>query len=289
MRTHDGLRLSVVTYGPDDAPLTVFLAHCWTLNRHGWDYQVRDLMQEFGHRIRIVTWDHRGHGESDPVARKHATVENLARDWSDLIDHLAPEGPLVLAGHSIGGMALMQVAASRPELFERVVGTAFVSTSSGELDTVTLGLPETGPFLRAQIPRVLDLRSHTLSRRARRRAPIVERLLIRRFVFGRPMRLADAALAVEGLISSPGHTVVGFYKDFMTHDRADALEVLRGIPTQVLVGTRDVLTPPSHARRIVEHAPGAVLTVVPDAGHMLPLERDALVSGVLIRLIRPHL
>lgn len=289
MRTHDGLRLSVATYGPDDAPLTVFLAHCWTLNKHGWHYQVRDLLREFGHGVRIVTWDHRGHGESDPVPRHHATIENLARDWSNLIDRLAPDGPLVLAGHSIGGMTLMQLAASRPELFERVVGTAFISTSSGELDTVTLGLPETGPLLRAQIPRILDLRSRTLSRRARRRAPVVERLLMRRLVFGRPMRLADAALAVEGLITSPGHTVVGFYKDFMQHDRAHALEVLRGIPTHVLVGTRDVLTPPSHARRIADHAPGAVLTVVPDAGHMLPLERDALVSGVLIRLIRPHL
>lgn len=289
MRTHDGLHLNVTTYGPDDAPLTVFLAHCWTLNQHGWHYQVRDLQREFGHGIRIITWDHRGHGDSDPVARRHATIENLARDWSDLIDALAPEGPLVLAGHSIGGMTLMQLCATRPEVFERVVGTAFVSTSSGQLDTVTLGLPEAGPFVRAQIPRMLALRSRTLSRRARRRAPIVERLVMRRFVFGQPLRLADAALAVDGLISSPGHTVVGFYEDCMKHDRAHALKVLEGIPTHVLVGTRDVLTPPSHARRIAEHANGAVLTVVPDAGHMLPLERDQLVSGVLIRLIRPHL
>lgn len=289
MRTYDGLQLSVLTYGPDDAPLTVFLAHCWTLNQQGWHYQVRDLLREFGHRIRIVTWDHRGHGDSDPVRRADATIENLARDWADLIDHLAPTGPLVLAGHSIGGMTLMQLAHLRPELFERVVGTAFVSTSSGQLETVTLGLPEGGRALRAQIPRMLALRSRTLSRRARRRAPIVERLLMRRLLFGRPLRLADAALAVDGLISSPAHTVVGFYKDLLVHERAHALEVLGGIPTHVLVGTRDVLTPPSHARRIADHVRGAVLTVVPDAGHMLPLERDELVSGVLIRLIRPHL
>lgn len=289
MRTHDGLQLSVNTYGPEDAPLTVFLAHCWTLNQEDWHYQVRDLQREFGHRIRIVTWDHRGHGDSDPVPRADATIENLARDWADLIDHLAPTGPLVLAGHSIGGMTLMQLAHVRPDFFERVVGAAFVSTSSGELDTVTLGLPEAGKVLRAQIPRMLALRSRTLSRRARRRAPIVERLVMRRFVFGRPLRLADAALAVDGLISSPGHTVVGFYEDAMLHDRAHALEVLGGIPTHVLVGTRDVLTPPSHARRIADRVSGSVLTVVPDAGHMLPLERDELVSGVLIRLVRPHL
>ena len=212
----------------------------------------------------------------------------LARDMGDLVDALAPTGPLVLAGHSIGGMTLMALADARPDIFDRVVGATFVSTSSGALDTVTLGLPEAGEVVRAQIPRMLALRSRTLSRRARRRAPIVERLVMRRFVFGRPLRLADAALAVDGLINSPGDTVVGFYEDCMSHDRAHALKVLDGIPTQVLVGTRDVLTPPAHARRIADHVEGAVLTVVPDGGHMLPLERDQLVSGVLIRLIRPH-
>ncbi|MFL6156287.1 MAG: alpha/beta fold hydrolase, partial [Marmoricola sp.] len=108
-------------------------------------------------------------------------------------------------------------------------------------------------------------------------------------LFGRPMRLVDAALTVEGLINSSAATVVGFYEDCLRHDAADALKVFDGIPTHVLVGTRDVLTPPSHARRIAENVEGAVLTVVPDAGHMLPLERDELVSGVLIRLVRPHL
>ena len=186
-------------------------------------------------------------------------------------------------------MTLMAMAEQRPDLFDRVVGTALVATSSGRLDTVTLGLPEAGPLVRAQIPRMLALRSRTLSRRARRRAPIVERLVMRRFLFGRPLRLADAALAVEGLISCPGDTVVGYYEDCMHHERTQALEVLGGIPTHVLVGTRDVLTPPEHARRIADHVEGAVLTVVPDAGHMLPLERDRIVSGVLIRLVRDHL
>jgi pimeloyl-ACP methyl ester carboxylesterase len=103
------------------------------------------------------------------------------------------------------------------------------------------------------------------------------------------MRLADAALTVDGIISCSSATMVGFYEDCMLHDRANALKVLDGIPTHVLVGTRDVLTPPSHARRIADHVEGAVLTVVPEAGHMLPLERDELVSGILVRLVRPHL
>lgn len=289
MLTFDGLRLDVRTYGPADAPVTMVLAHCWTLNQEDWHYQVRALQREFGHGIRILTWDHRGHGQSDPAGRPACTIANLARDMSDVIDAHAPEGRLVMAGHSIGGMTMMALAEQRPELFDRVVGAAFVATSSGELDTVTLGLPELGEFARAQIPRILALRSRTLTRRARRRAPIIERQVVRRLLFGTPMRLVDAALTVEGIINSPAATVVGFYEDCMRHERTDALKVLDGIPTQVLVGTRDVLTPPRHGRRIAEHVEGAILTVVPDAGHMLPLERDELVSGVLVRLVRPHL
>jgi pimeloyl-ACP methyl ester carboxylesterase len=289
MRTLDELELDVRTYGPEDVPVTVVLAHCWTLNQEDWHYQVRDLQREYGHRIRIVTWDHRGHGGSDAAPKDSCTIENLARDMAEVIARHAPHGKLVLAGHSIGGMTVMALAEQQPDVFDRVVGAAFVSTSSGELDRVTLGLPEMGPFLRAQIPKVLAFRSRTLTKRARRRAPIIERRIVRRFLFGEPMRLADAALTVDGIISSPPATMVGFYEDCMEHDRADALKVLDGIPTHVLVGTRDVLTPPAHARRIAEHVEGATLTVVPGAGHMLPLERDAEVSDVLIQLVRPHL
>lgn len=289
MRTFDGLQLDVRTYGPQDAPLTAVLAHCWTLNQADWHYQVRDLQREFGHGIRIVTWDHRGHGQSDESPRHACQVAHLAQDMSDVIDTYAGEGKLVLAGHSIGGMTMMALAELRPELFDRVVGAAFIATSSGQLDTVTLGLPEMGTLVKAQIPRILAFRSRTLTKKARRRAPIIERQVVRRFLFGKPMRLVDAALTVEGIINSPAATMVGFYQDCMLHERAAALKVFDGIPTHVLVGTRDVLTPPSHAQRIAENVEGSVLTIVPDAGHMLPLERDELVSGVLIRLIRPHL
>lgn len=289
VQTSAGIELAVSVYGAPDAPLTVLLSHCWTLNQHDWHYQVRDLLAEFGHGVRIITWDHRGHGESTKVPAAQCTIDDLAADMADLVDTLAPDGPLLLAGHSIGGMTLMALAEQRPDIIRRTVGVVFVSTSAGEMNTVTLGLPEMGETLRAQIPRMLALRSRTLSRRARRRAPIVERTVMRRFVFGHPMRLVDAALAVEGLISCPAATVRAFYEDCIRHDRLAALEVFAGLPVVVLVGTHDLLTPPAHARRIADHIPGSELVVAPDAGHMLPLERDQLVSGTLIRLARPHL
>jgi len=287
--TAGGIRLAYNTYGAADAPLTILLAHCWTLNQQDWHYQVRDLLNEFGHTVRVVTWDHRGHGESDPVPKPECTIDHLADDMAELIEAVAPTGKLLLAGHSIGGMTMMALADRHPEVLTRVVGAAFVSTSSGGLDGITLGIPGArATVVRAQIPRVLAFRSRTLSRGARRRAPIVERQIMRRFVFGRPVRLADIALAVEGLITCPGATVVGFYEDCMRHDRAAGLKAYDGIPTRVLVGTRDLLTPRSHARRIAGAISTAELITAPDAGHMLPLERDALVSATLIKLARPH-
>ena len=287
--TSTGVDLAVSRFGRADASLTIALAHCWTADRADWDNQVRDLLAEFGHDVQILTWDHRGHGESMKVPKPACTVANLAHDMGELLDAYAPSGPLLLAGHSIGGMTLCALPEERPDLIERTVGAAFVATSSGAMDTVTLGLPEMGPVLRAQIPRMLALRSRTLSRKARRRAPIVERLVVRNLVLGQPMHLADAAYVVEGLINSPAPTIVGFYEDIINnHERTEALKAFAGIPTRVLVGTRDVLTPIAHARRLADAIPGAELLVAPEAGHMLPQERAELVSATLIKLARPH-
>ena len=286
MRTHDGLHLDVHVQGPHEAGLTVVLAHCWTSDHDSWRYQVRDLRHRFGDAVRIVVYDHRGHGASDETPREAATIENLGRDLADLIDTHAPTGDLVLAGHSIGGMTLMALAEHRPELFaERVRGVLFVATSGGSLHEVTLGLPRVGDRVREQIPAMLAMRSRMLSRRRRRRAPVIEAMVARRFLFGDDMRLRDHMLTVEGIINTPAASMRGFFEDVMRHDRLEGLSALEGVPVRVMVGDKDRLTPPSHARLLAEKVPGARLTVAPGAGHMLPLERDALVSRVLVELV----
>ncbi len=286
LRTHDGLDLHVHVEGPDDAGLTVVLAHCWTSDHDSWRYQVRDLRHRFGDDLRVVTYDHRGHGASDATPEQAATIENLARDLSDLIDAHASPGDLVLGGHSLGGMTLMALAEHRPELFsERVRGVLFVATSGGSMDEVTLGLPRLGEKVRAQIPAVLALRSRLVSRRRRRNAPFLEAMVARRFLFGDDMRLRDHALTVEGIINTPAASMRGFFEDVMRHDRVEGLSTLAGVPVHVLVGDRDRLTPPSHAELLAARVPGARLTVAPGAGHMLPLERDALVTAALVDLV----
>ena len=285
-RTHDGLDLHVHVEGPERTDLTVVLAHCWTSDHDSWRYQVRDLRHRFGDSLRVLSYDHRGHGASDGTPRRSATIENLGRDLSGLIDAHAPTGDLVLAGHSIGGMTLMALAEHRPELYaERVRGVLFVSTSGGSLHEVTLGLPRVGERVREQIPVMLAMRSKMLSRRRRRRAPFIEAMVARRFLFGDDMRLRDHALAVEGIINTPAASMRGFFEDVMRHDRVEGLSALAGVPVHVMVGDADLLTPRSHAELLAEKVPGARLTVAPGAGHMLPLERDALVSEALVELV----
>jgi len=286
MRTHDGLDLHVTTYGPEDAAVAVVLAHCWTADEAIWHYQVRDLLSRFGHDIRIVTWDHRGHGRSGRCPACDCTIDNLCRDLGDVVDEHAPHGRLVVAGHSIGGMTMTALPTVRPDLIGRIDGLAFVASSSGRLNTITLGFPDAvGRMVRPQVARLLATRARTMSKRARRGSPRIERWAAQSFFFGPGARSRDVGLAVDQLINCAADTYSGFYDDMMVHERTDALPAFDGIPTTVLVGDRDLLTPPPHSRRIADHVRGARFLVAPGAGHYLPLERPRLVSDELIALV----
>ncbi|HSV39201.1 MAG TPA: alpha/beta hydrolase [Nocardioidaceae bacterium] len=290
MRTHDGLELNVRVDGPADAAATVVFSHGWTEDNEFWRYQVRDLRAHFGHDIRLVNYDMRGHGLSQESTLEGATIANLARDLSDIIDTFAPAGDLVLVGHSMGGMTMMELCDHRPDLFtERVVGVLFVATSAGDLVNITLGLPRTGKRLKAQIARGLELRAKMLSRKRRLRAPVVESLFARRFLFGDTYRMRDHMLIVESLINCPPTTMRGFFDDMMLHERHDHVGVLADIPTRILAGEKDLLTPVSHARRLAAEIPGSRLIISPGCGHMIALERDEHVSEQLVEMIRPVL
>ena len=284
--TEDGLRLSATVRGREDAAVTVVLAHCWTADEQDWHYQTHDLLVRYGHDIRLITWDHRGHGRSDRAEESDCTIAHLARDLGQVLDALAPSGPLVIAGHSVGGMTMAAIPEERPDLVERIRGLLFVSTSSGRLDTVTLGMSEaTAALTRKRIPQTLAARAKLLSRSRRRHAPLPERQVVTRFLFGEPLRPRDTGLVVDQIINCAPATMSGFYRDFMLHERTKGLAAYDGVPTTVLTGGSDLLTPPPHGRRIAAGIRGARYLEAPGAGHMLTLERPDLVTGELCALV----
>ena len=79
-------------------------------------------------------YDHRSHGASGRSAPENCTIDQLGKDLYAVLQAVAPSGPVVLVGHSMGGMTILALADQHPELFgDRVVGVALLSTSTGEL------------------------------------------------------------------------------------------------------------------------------------------------------------
>ncbi|WP_405724142.1 alpha/beta hydrolase [Streptomyces sp. NBC_01537] len=272
------------------APLTLVFSHGYCLNQDAWHFQ-RAALRGI---VRAVYWDQRSHGRSergrDQAAGEPATIDQLGRDLKRVIDAAAPEGPIVLIGHSMGGMTVMALAEQFPELIhERVAGVAFVGTSSGKLAAVTFGLPVVGArAFRALAPGVLRLlgAQADLVERGRRATADLFAGIIKRYSFGSDdVDPAVGRFAERMIEATPIDVVAEFYPAFTEHEKAEALDVLDGLPGLVLAGDKDLLTPSEHSRAIAERLPDTELVIVPDAGHLVMLEHPDLVNGHLAALL----
>jgi len=283
VRAEDGVELAVVQHGAPDPPTaTVVLVHGWVQSSRLWDGQVRDLL---GARpdLLVVTYDHRGHGRSGATPRDRATLGQLGRDLAAVLDAVAPAGPVLLIGHSMGGMAVMALAEERPELLEkRVVGVGLVGTSAADLATVTHGLP--APLARLALrllPAVSELAVRAEGRGRPRRAGRLDGRLL--FPAGADPELVRQALDVHR--ESSAETVAAFLPTLSEHDRREALRALSHVPTVVVVGDQDRLCPLSHSQALAAALPTSELTVFPGVGHMVHLERRTEVSAILLGLL----
>jgi pimeloyl-ACP methyl ester carboxylesterase len=297
----DGVLLSVDEVGPMDAPLTVVFVHGYTLSMASWGFQRRTLAAELatanGHRpdVRLVFYDQRGHGTSGRGDAERSTMEQLGNDLAAVLAARVPRGPIVLVGHSMGGMTVMALAAVHPELFgDRIVGVALMSTSSGNLADLDFGLPELLTRVRGA---VLPMAAWTMRRRpllaerTRRLAADVVSAVTRSLSFASDV---DPALAryVDAMIAgTPVDVIAEFYPAIAGLDHTAALSPLRRVPTLVLTGDRDRLIPMEHSDTLVEllrkdGGEHVEYVVLPEAGHMVLLEKPDEVTRAVVRLIR---
>ncbi len=284
--TSDGIRLHVEESGDQSAPVTVVFSHGFTAQLGEFLLQ-RDALAS---RARVVLYDQRGHGRSPLGDPKHATFDQLGQDLADVLEQRGGTGPVVLVGHSMGGMTLMSLARQRPELFgTRVVGAFLLATSAGDL--VTGGLVG----LAARVGKRLHLLPLWL-RALRLFAPLMERTRLRgsragyffyrRYLFGCDDAEPALVREVQALLEQcPMTTTAAFYPSFLEHDEVTSLVPFRSVPTTILVGDCDRLTPVGHSRRMAEEIPSARLVVVPGAGHSVNITRHAVVDQELLDLL----
>ncbi|MFC6067672.1 alpha/beta fold hydrolase [Streptomyces ochraceiscleroticus] len=278
--------------GRRSAAPTVVFCHGYCLTQDAWHFQRAALRG----RVRTVHWDQRSHGRS---ARGHAqiegtdpvTIDMLGRDLKAVLDAAVPEGPIVLVGHSMGGMTVMALADQFPEyVAERVVGVGLIGTSAGRLSEVAFGLPSLGvkAFHRFApgVLKALGAQSELVEKGRRATADLFAGL-VKRYSFGAPKDVdPGVARFAERLIeATPIDVVAEFFPAFAVHDKTGALAAYNGVPALVLAGDCDLITPPEHSRTIGELLPAAELICVPDGGHLVMLEYPELVNDHLTSLV----
>ncbi len=288
----DGVVISVEEVDPADGgkpAMTVVYVHGFALSRLCWHFQRRDLARLTEPRVRQVLFDLRSHGRSGRASSESCTIDQLALDLREVLRAVVPDGPIVLIGHSMGGMAIMALAELDPSLFEdRVCGVVLVATSAGEVGKS--GLPR--PLLSRYNPL-----TRTVGRLAGWRPGMVEfiraaggaitRRATRSLAFGnRDISPSVVDFAVDMLNLTPVQVLAAFVDTFGTHNRYAALAGLKHAHVLVIAGDGDLVTPYRHAERIAAELPDAELVRARGAGHMLMLEQPELVNDHLTMLLQ---
>jgi len=267
----------------DEIPTVVF-CHGYALSLDSWHFQRKALRG----RYPLVLWDQRGHGRSATPPAGSATIDQVGADLGAVLDAVVPTGPLVLVGHSMGGMTIMALAEQRPELFaERVLGVALLATSAGGLADNDFGLARLGRSIQRIAPGAIRVLSHTpkLVEHTRRIGSDLEEVFVRHYSYASPVSTELLHFTAAMIVGTRLDVIGDFMPTFTAHDKRVALAAFSGREVLVMVGDHDLMTPARHSASIVELLPHAEHVVVRRGGHLLMLEHPDVVTGQLNELI----
>jgi len=255
------------------------LVHGVALSSRCWNNQLADLSEH----ARVIAYDQRGHGDSD-VGRQGLTLGRLAADLNELLEEL-DLFDAVLVGHSLGGMVVLRMLADHPKLAApggRVGALALVATSA--TPAAGRGIPGARALLAATQPvagsaawLASRLPGHTLPRSDMA-------FVLARLVFGSAPSAANVELTRQITSHIPLGVSAELLLEIMRFDAAATLSDI-DLPTSIVVGTHDLMTPVRHARALVSSIPSAELVELPGCGHMPMLERRAEFNDLLRELL----
>jgi pimeloyl-ACP methyl ester carboxylesterase len=277
--TRDHVQLAVHDSGPPNAEHTVVFLHGFCLTSASWSRQVDYLLSRYGDHVRVISYDHRGHGSSRGAPMSTYRIDHLASDLADVLVALEVAGSVTLVGHSMGGMVALtylgQPAADRPVDPD---GLVLVATAAGRLTERGLGRLLATPAT-AALAGFID---HTPEQMVRVLARPVCALMGRWFGYGRAQRATLVSLAAAAVTTTPLSTAVGFLPSLCSYDQYRTLGSVRA-RTIVISGGADVLTPPVHSRELAAEIAGATHVHLPYAGHMLAQQAPHVISDAIRR------
>lgn len=282
--TPDGVVVHTeVDEGPSD-DFTLVFVHGYGLNLDCWHFQ----RLHFRGRLRQVFYDQRSHGRSSRSEAELCRIPQLADDLYQVLQEVVGDAPVIMIGHSMGGMTIMRLAQSRPELFgSQILGVALFSTSAGELldHSPIRGIPGR-TFHRVAEPVMAGLnRIPELVAQGRRAGSDLGYVVTRRLAFGPEVPTSYVDFASEMLAQIPLEVVADYYPAFAELDEFRALEILSTVPTVVVGGVNDVITPIEHTARIIDLLPKAEAIRVENCGHLGMIEKHEIFNDALDRLI----
>jgi len=248
----------LVEYDDRGQGLPVVLLHAFPLSRAMWQPQVQALQKDY----RLIVPDLRGFGGTEGFAGT-PSVEQMADDAAALLEKIRVTEPVVLGGLSMGGYVALAFVRKYPaRLRALILADTRAEPDSAEAranrDTLIA-------FAEAHTARdvIEQMMPKMVSDETRAQRPqVVEEV----------RRLASA---------QPTAAMVGALRAL--RERPDSVPTLAGIavPTLVVVGSDDVLTPPGVAESLAARIPGARRVVIPGAGHLSNLEQPELFNDAV--------
>ncbi len=283
---NDGILVHWYEYGDvhaHDTSATVVFIHGFTLAAESYYRQVNYLRERWP-SARLLLLDLRGHGQTGKVDPVRCTVEGAADDTLAVIRARGVDGPVILVGHSLGGLvALNLVRRCPPELRNRIAGLVLVSTSIEAL--ADQGVPQIlASPIADEVYNAVESQPRDAMRFREQAAKILAPTLAVA-VFHRDIPYDIVQFHAAMIHETPLETFVGYFDDLQQHNELSADNHLDGIPGYVIAGEKDVVTPLSQAERLIEVWDGAYLQIAPDAGHMIPLEAPEILNAAIARLL----
>lgn len=274
----DGARIFIEEAGPPSKKGAVFL-HGSALRTDVWHYQLEGIGEH-----RLVFYDLRGHGLSQPKGDRRYNITTLVDDLLAVIEDCGLE-EVVVVGHSVGGMIALDLCGSRPDLLGSLIkGVVCVNTTHRPAyETVTGGaaIARAERFLRRPLDAIgANHRRVDYLRRVIKPSDSLF-LAVSFSAFGPHASARQIDFTYDMLAETPTDVIFDLFKAYRDFEVTDLLPDVT-VPVLVITGSHDRITVPGASQFLAENLPKAELKMFDDCGHMTMLEKheefDAMLS-----------